>query len=85
MPIKYKSKVFLAPNTSNEEIVIMAKKKLIENGVKEEHIQINYNIHDLEIGNLYVSYEPPDLVIRNAYDKKKSGITKMKSSGLIRI
>jgi hypothetical protein len=85
MPIKYKGKVFLAPNTSDEEIVNKAKKKLVENGVMEEHIQINYNTQDLEVGDLYISYEPPDLVIRNVYDKKRSGITKMKSAGMIRI
>jgi hypothetical protein len=85
MPIKYKGKVFLAPNTSDEEIVNKAKKKLVENGVMEEHIQINYNTQDLEVGDLYISYEPPDLVIRNVYDKKRSGITKMKSAGMIKI
>jgi hypothetical protein len=85
MPIKYKGKVFLAPNTSDEEIVNKATKKLVENGVKEEHIQINYNTQDLEVGDLYISYEPPDLVIRNVYDKKRSGITKMKSAGMIKI
>jgi hypothetical protein len=85
MPIEYKGKVFLAPNTSDEEIVSKAKQKLVENGINEEHIQINYNIQDLEVGDLYVSYEPPDLVIRNVYDKKKSGITKMKSRGMIKI
>ena len=85
MLIKYKGKVFLAPNTSDEEIVNKAKKKLVENGVKEEHIQINYNTQDLEVGDLYISYEPPDLVIRNVYDKKRSGITKMKSAGMIKI
>jgi hypothetical protein len=85
MPIEYKGKVLLAPNTSDEEIVNKAKQKLVENGIKEEHIQISYNTQDLEVGDLYVSYEPPDLVIRNVYDKKKSGITKMKSKGMIKI
>jgi hypothetical protein len=85
MPIEYRGKVFLAPNTSDEEIVNKAKKKLVENGIKAEHIQINYNIQDLEVGDIYVSYEPPDLVVRNVYDKKASGITKMKSSGMIQI
>lgn len=85
MPIEYKGKVFLAPNTSDEEIVNKAKKKLVENGIKEEHIQINYNIQDLEVGDIYVSYEPPDLVVRNVYDKKASGIIKMKNSGMIQI
>ncbi|MCC2647848.1 MAG: hypothetical protein K0R16_651, partial [Nitrososphaeraceae archaeon] len=47
--------------------------------------QINYNIQDLEVGDIYVSYEPPDLVVRNVYDKKATGITKMKSSGMIQI
>jgi hypothetical protein len=85
MLIEYKGKVFLAPNTSDEEVVNKAKKKLVENGIKEEHIQINYNTQDLEVGDLYISYEPPDLVIRNVYDKKRSGITKMKSAGMIKI
>jgi hypothetical protein len=85
MLIEYKGKVFLAPNTSDEEIVNKAKKKLAENGIKEEHIQINYNIQDLEIGDIFVSYEPPDLVVRNVYDKKASGIIKMKNSGMIQI
>jgi hypothetical protein len=85
MLIEYKGKVFLAPNTSDEEVVNKAKKKLVENGIKEEHIQINYNTQDLEIGDLYISYEPPDLVIRNVYDKKRSGIIKMKSTRIIKI
>jgi hypothetical protein len=85
MLIEYKGKVFLAPNTSDEEVVNKAKKKLVENGIKEEHIQINYNTQDLEIGDLYISYEPPDLVIRNVYDKKRSGIIKMKSTRMIKI
>ena len=85
MLIEYKGKVFLAPNTSVEEVVNKAKKKLVENGIKEEHIQINYNTQDLEIGDLYISYEPPDLVIRNVYDKKRSGIIKMKSTRMIKI
>ena len=85
MPIEYKGKVFLAPKTSDEEVVNKAKKKLVENGIKEEHIQINYNTQDLEIGDLYISYEPPDLVIRNVYDKKRSGIIKMKSTRMIKI
>ena len=85
MVIEYKGKVFLAPNTSDEEIVSKAKKKLVENGIKEEHIQINYNIQDLKVGDLYVSYEPPDLVIRSVYNKKNSRITKMKSRGMMKI
>jgi hypothetical protein len=85
MLIEYKGKVLLAPNTSDEEIIYKAKRKLVESGIKEEHIQINYNMQELEVGDLYVSYEPPDLVIRNVYDKKTSGITKMKSSMIVKI
>jgi hypothetical protein len=78
-------KVFLAPNTSDHEIVVKAVKRLVENGIKEEYIEINYNTQELEEGDLYVSYDPPDLVIRNVYDKKANGIVKMNSSVLIKL
>ena len=78
-------KVFLAPNTSDHEIVVKAVKRLVENGIKEEYIEINYNTQDLEKGDLYVSYDPPDLVIRNVYDKKANGIVKMNRSTLIKL
>jgi hypothetical protein len=85
MSIQYTGKVFLAPNTSDSEIVEKALQALIGNGVKQEHIQINYNTQDLEKGDLYVSYEPPDLVVRNVYDKKTNGIVKMRSSCTIKL
>ncbi len=78
-------KVFLAPNTSHHEIVVKAVRRLVENGIKEEYIEINYNTQGLEEGDLYVSYDPPDLVIRNVYDKKANGIVKMNSSALIKL
>ena len=78
-------KVFLAPNTSDNEIVVKAVRRLVENGIKEEYIEINYNTQELEEGDLYVSYDPPDLVIRNVYDKKANGIVKMNSSVLIKL
>jgi hypothetical protein len=78
-------KVFLAPNTSDEEITTRARKKLIENGFNEDGIQINYNTQELEIGDFYISYDPPDLVIRNVYDKTRNGVVKMKSSSMIKI
>jgi hypothetical protein len=78
-------KVFLAPNTSDEEITTRARKKLIENGFNEDDIQINYNTQELEIGDFYISYDPPDLVIRNVYDKTRNGVVKMKSSSMIKI
>ena len=78
-------KVFLAPNTSDHEIVVKAVKRLVENGIREEYIEINYNTQDLEKGDLYVSYDPPDLVIRNVYDKKANRIVKMNSSALIKL
>jgi len=78
-------KVFLAPNTSDHEIVVKAVRRLVENGIKEEYIEINYNTQELEEGDLYVSYDPPDLVIRNVYDKKVNGIVKMNSSALIKL
>jgi hypothetical protein len=78
-------KVYLAPNTSDHEIIQRAVKRLVENGIKEEYIEINYNTQELEKGDLYVSYDPPDLVIRNVYDKKANGTVKMNSSALIKL
>ncbi|NOJ28925.1 MAG: hypothetical protein DA328_02020 [Nitrososphaeraceae archaeon] len=85
MTFEYSGKVFLAPNTSDQEVVDKAKKKLVENGIKNEDIQINYNTNELEVGDLYVSYEPPHIVVRNVYEKKTSGLVKMKSIGMLNI
>ena len=83
--LKPDAKVFLAPNTSDQEIVERAKKKLAENGIAEGLIQVNYDTHQLNQGDLFVSYDPPDLVIRSVYEKKPSGIVKMKSVSMIRL
>ena len=85
MVIKYAKRVFLAPNTSDQEIVDKAIKILISNGINNNDIQINYNTNELEEGDLYISYDPPDLVIRNVYQKKSSGIIKMKSISMIKL
>jgi hypothetical protein len=85
MHIAYSGKVFFAPNTSDEQIIDRSKKRLIENGIREEHIQINYNIQELEVNDLYISYEPPHLVIRIIYGKKGSGMIKMRNTGMIEI
>jgi len=85
MVIEYSKRVFLAPNTSDQEIVEKAKKVLSYNGINHKDIQINYNTNELEEGDLYISYDPPDLVIRNVYQKKSSGIIKMKSIAMIKL
>lgn len=85
MHIAYSGKVFFAPNTSDEQIIDRAKKLLMECGIKEEHIHVNYNVQELEVNDLYISYEPPHLVIRNVYEKKSSGMIKMRNSGMIEI
>ncbi len=85
MVIEYQKKVFFAPNTSDKDIVDRAIKILIENGINDKDIQINYNTNDLEEGDLYISYDPPDLVIRTVYQKKTSGIIKMKSIAMINL
>ena len=85
MVIEYSKRVFFAPNTSDQEIVDKAKKVLIYSGINDKDIQINYNTNELEEGDLYISYDPPDLVIRNVYQKKSSGIIKMKSIGMIKL
>lgn len=85
MVIEYSKRVFFAPNTSDQDIVDRAKKVLVYNGIKDKDIQINYNTNELEEGDLYISYDPPDLVIRNVYQKKSSGIIKMKSIAMIKL
>jgi undecaprenyl pyrophosphate synthase len=85
MVIEYSKRVFFVPNTSDQEIVDKAIKILISNGINKNDIQINYNTNELEEGDLYISYEPPDLVIRNVYQKKSSGIIKMKSITMIKL
>jgi hypothetical protein len=79
------SKVFLAPNTSDQELVDRAKKRLAENGISRDKIQISYNMQELGTGDLYISYDPPDLVVRVVYEKKPSGIVKMKSAAMIKL
>jgi hypothetical protein len=85
MHIAYSGKVFFAPNTSDKQIIDLANKRLVESGIKEEHIQVNYNVQELEVDDLYISYEPPHLVIRNVYEKKSSGMIKMRNTGMIEI
>jgi len=85
MVIEYSKRVFFAPNTSDQDIVDRAKKILVYNGINDKDIQINYNTNELEEGDLYISYDPPDLVIRNVYQKKSSGIIKMKSIAMIKL
>jgi undecaprenyl pyrophosphate synthase len=85
MVINNYKKVFFAPNTSDQEIIQKAKKILVENGINEKDIQINYNTNELEEGDLFISYDPPDLVVRNVYQKKLSGIIKMKSLEMLRM
>ncbi|MEM2139753.1 MAG: hypothetical protein QXJ74_03515 [Nitrososphaera sp.] len=80
-----KPKVFLAPNTSDQELIGRAKARLAENGIRPEVIEVNYDMQLLDPGDLFVSYDPPDLVVRTVYDKKPSGIVKMKSVAMIKL
>jgi hypothetical protein len=72
-------KIYFAPNTSDTELIERAKLKLKDNGIPEEAIEINYNVQELNEGDLYISYDPPDLVLRRVYAKTPSGFIKMKS------
>jgi hypothetical protein len=85
MSLKCTGKVLLTTNTSDDGIAVAAKKRLIENGVEESQIMLGYDIQMLEKEDLYVSYEPPDLVVRIVYDKKDNGIIKMKNIKMIKI
>ena len=59
--------------------------KLKENGIAEDLIEINYNVQELNEGDLYISYDPPDLVLRKVYAKTPSGFIKMKSVKTIKL
>ena len=78
-------KIFLAPNTSDQDLVKRAKEKLAEYGLADDKIQINYDTQLLSAGDLYISYDPPDLVVRVVYEKKPSGMVKMKSAAMIKL
>ena len=78
-------KVLLTTNTSDDDIAVVAKKKLVENGIDESQIIIGHDIQLLEKDDFYVSYDPPDLVVRVVYDKKKNGMIKMKNINMIKI
>jgi hypothetical protein len=73
------TKAFLAPNTSDEELTATARERLVENGIQHDKIEINYDMQQLSTGDLYISYDPPDLVVRVVYEKKPSGMVKSKS------
>jgi hypothetical protein len=85
MTLNCTGKVLLTTNTSDDGIAEAAKKKLIENGINESQIMLGHDIQILEIDDLYVSYDPPDLVVRIVYDKKENGMIKMKNIGMIKI
>jgi hypothetical protein len=85
MILKCTGKVLLTTNTSDDGIAVDAKKKLVENGIDESQIMLGHDIQMLEKDDLYVSYEPPDLVVRIVYDKKENGMIKMKNIRMIKI
>jgi len=75
----------LTTNTSDDNIAQAAKRKLIENGIQESQITLGHDMQILEKDDLFVSYDPPDLVIRVVYDKKPNGMIKMKNIKMIKI
>ena len=78
-------KIYFAPSTSDTELIEKAKLRLAENDVPREMIEINYNVQELEEGDLYISYDPPDLILRKVYAKTPSGFVKMKSIKSIKL
>jgi hypothetical protein len=79
------AKAFLAPNSSDEELVTRAKERLTENGIRQDRIEINYDVQQLKTGDIYISYDPPDLIVRVVYEKKPNGMVKMKSVATIKL
>lgn len=85
MPIEYGGKIYFSPNSFDSALVEKSKRKLLEEGIKPEDIKISYNTQELEVGDLFINYDPTDLVVRRVYEKKSSGMIKMKSCALIRV
>ena len=85
MSLNCTGKVLLTTNTSDDCIALAAKRKLIENGIQESQITLGHDIQILEKDDFYVSYDPPDLVIRIVYDKNPNGMIKMKNIKMIKI
>jgi hypothetical protein len=79
------AKAFLAPNSSDQELVNRAKERLTENGIHQDRIEINYDVQQLRTGDIYISYDPPDLIVRVVYEKKTNGMVKMKSMTTIKL
>ena len=79
------AKAFLAPNSSDQELVTRAKERLTENGIHQDKIEINYDVQQLKTGDIYISYDPPDLIVRVVYEKKPNGMVKMKSVATIKL
>jgi hypothetical protein len=79
------AKAFLAPNSSDQELVTRAKERLTENGIHQHRIEINYDVQQLRTGDIYISYDPPDLIVRVVYEKKPNGMVKMKSIATIKL
>ena len=79
------AKIFLAPNSSDQELVTRAKKRLAANGIHQDRIEINYDVQQLRTGDLYISYDPPDLIVRVVYEKKPNGMVKMKSMVTVKL
>ena len=76
---------FLAPNSSDQELVTQAKERLTESGIHQDKIEINYDVQQLRTGDIYVSYDPPDLIVRVVYEKKPNGMVKMKSIATVKL
>jgi hypothetical protein len=79
------AKAFLAPNSSDQELVTRAKERLTENGIHQDRIEINYDVQQLRTGDIYINYDPPDLIVRVVYEKKPNGMVKMKSMATIKL
>jgi hypothetical protein len=39
----------------------------------------------MKTGDIYISYDPPDLIVRVVYEKKPNGMVKMKSVATIKL
>ncbi len=61
------------------------KRGLLKMASIRKGLKLTMTYSRLRTGDIYISYEPPDLIVRVVYEKKPSGMVKMKSVATIRL
>ena len=54
-------------------------------GFIRTRLRLTTTYRQLRTGDIYISYDPPDLIVRVVYEKKPNGMVKMKSIATIKL